>query len=151
LAKEAVVSTMGVLYKAKGYDVDEQNNDSTTSDNEESVTTALAANSVFTPLTAISFLVFNLLVIPCFAAVATARSELKSVKWTFFVIFFWFVTAWTTSFLVYQIGSLLKGVNWINLITGVFIVGIILFAIFRRKSKKNDKCNGCDKCPKGRM
>jgi ferrous iron transport protein B len=147
LAKEAVVSTMGVLYKAKGYIPDEQVDDSAAS-SEESVTTALVVNAVFSPLTAISFVIFNLLVIPCFAAVATARSELKSAKWTLFVIFFWFATAWITTFLVYQTGALLKNVNLVNVIAGIFITGIILFAFFRRKNKKN-KCAECDKCPKG--
>ncbi|MDR1582162.1 MAG: ferrous iron transport protein B [Prevotellaceae bacterium] len=146
LAKEAVVSTMGVLYKAQGYDPDVQG-DPDIQSSEESVTTALAANAVFSPLTAISFVIFNLLVIPCFATVATARSELKSAKWTFFVVAFWLATAWVTSFLVFQIGSLLKEINWINIIAIIFITGIILFAIFRRKNKKNDNCNGCDKCP----
>jgi ferrous iron transport protein B len=146
LAKEAVVSTMGVLYKAQGYAPDTQGDVSAQS-SEESVTAALAANAVFSPLTAISFVVFNLLVIPCFATVATAHSELKSAKWTFFVMAFWFATAWITSFLVFQIGSLLKEVNWINIISILFIAGVILFAIFRRKNKKNDDCNGCDKCP----
>jgi ferrous iron transport protein B len=150
LAKEAVVSTMGVLYKAQGYDPSVQTGNAETFDSEKSVTAALAANFVFTPLTAISFIVFNLLVIPCFAAVATARSELKSAKWTFFVIVFWFATAWITSFLVYQTGSLLKEVNLINVITAAFVIGIVLFAVFRRKGKKN-KCAGCDKCPRGEM
>jgi uncharacterized RDD family membrane protein YckC len=90
------------------------------------------------------------LVIPCFAAVATAHSELKSIKWTFFVILFWFATAWIASFLVYQTGSLLKEVNPANVIIGMFIAGIILFAVFRHKRRK-DKCAGCDKCPKGKM
>jgi ferrous iron transport protein B len=120
------------------------------SNDKNPVTTALIANAVFSPLSAISFIVFNLLVIPCFAAVATARSELKSAKWTFFVILFWFATAWIASFLVYQTGSLLKGVNPVNVIIGIFIAGIILFAVFRRKSRKN-KCADCDKCPKGKM
>jgi ferrous iron transport protein B len=147
LAKEAVVSTMGVLYKAEGYAPGEQQSgDSAPSG--EAVTAALIANAVFSPLTAISFVIFNLLVIPCFAAVATARSELKSAKWTCFVILFWFATAWITTFIVYQTGALLKNVNLVNIIAGLFIAGIILFAIFRRKSRKN-KCADCDKCPKG--
>jgi ferrous iron transport protein B len=141
LAKEAVVSTMGVLYNAQ-YDVHGD------SESSEAVTAALITNAVFTPLTLISFIIFNLLVIPCFAAVATARSELKSIKWTFFIIFFWFATAWITSFIVYQTGLLLKNANLINVIAGLFIIGIILSAIFRLKNKKN-KCAGCDKCPKG--
>ncbi|MDR2383746.1 MAG: ferrous iron transport protein B [Prevotellaceae bacterium] len=144
LAKEAVVSTMGVLYKANGYGPGEQVDDL----NNEKVTMALEANAVFSPLSAISFVIFNLLVIPCFAAVATARSELKSAKWTSFVILFWLATAWITSFLVYQTGALLKEVNWINLIAALFITAVILFSIFRRKRKKN-KCADCDKCPMG--
>jgi ferrous iron transport protein B len=144
LAKEAVVSTMGVLYKANGYGPGEQTGDFS----NEKVTMALEANAVFSPLSAISFVIFNLLVIPCFAAMATARSELKSAKWTLFVIFFWLATAWLTSFLVYQTGVLLKEVNWINLIAALFIITIILLSIFRRKNKKN-KCAGCDKCPMG--
>jgi ferrous iron transport protein B len=144
LAKEAVVSTMGVLYKANGYGPGEQADDLS----NEKVTMALEANAVFSPLSAISFVIFNLLVIPCFAAMATARSELKSAKWTFFVIAFWLATAWFTSFLVYQTGVLLKEVNWINIIIVLFIAGVILFSVFRRKNKKN-KCADCDKCPMG--
>jgi ferrous iron transport protein B len=147
LAKEAVVSTMGVLYQAQGYDANAPEYDPNVQVREESVTTALAG--VFTPLTAISFIIFNLLVIPCFAAVATARSELKSAKWTFFIIAFWFATAWITSFVVYQTGSLLQNVNLTNVIIAVFIIGVILYAVFRRKSKK-DRCAGCTKCPKGK-
>jgi ferrous iron transport protein B len=140
LAKEAVVSTMGVLYKAQGYSPDAPEYDADIQISEESVTTALYG--VFTPLTAISFVIFNLLVIPCFAAVATAHSELKSAKWTFFTIAFWFATAWITSFLIYQTGSLFKNANPTNIIIAVFIIGIILFAIFRYKRKKN-KCANC--------
>jgi ferrous iron transport protein B len=142
LAKEAVVSTMGVLYKAQGYDPDAQgyNPDS---QNHEEVTIALSANAVFTPLSAISFIIFNLLVIPCFAALTNAHAELKSIKWTVFVIIFWFATAWITSFLVYQAGLLLKDVNWANVIICLFIAGVVLFAVFRRKNK-NSKCRNCD-------
>jgi ferrous iron transport protein B len=148
LAKEAVVSTMGVLYHAQGYDPAAPGYDPNAQPGEEPVTLALAG--VFTPLTAISFIIFNLLVIPCFAAVATARSELKSAKWTFFIIAFWFATAWITSFLVYQTCSLLKGVNLTNVIIAIFIAGVIAFSIFRRKGRK-DKCAGCTKCPKGSL
>ncbi|MDR1887414.1 MAG: ferrous iron transport protein B [Prevotellaceae bacterium] len=141
LAKEAVVSTMGVLYKVPGYDPN-------VSGSEAQVADTLQADGVFTGLTAISFVVFNLLVIPCVAAVATARSELKSAKWMFFVIGFWFATAWTASFLVYQAGSLLSRAGWINAVIFLFIVGIVLFAIFMRRKNKKDKCKGCNKCGK---
>jgi ferrous iron transport protein B len=142
IAKEAVVSTMGVLY-IPGF-VGEG-----TQGEEALLVTALASLSVFSPLSAMSFMVFNLLTIPCFAALATAFAELKSVKWMLFTVGFWFATAWITSFLIYQVGSLLQGVNWINVIIFVFIVGLILFSFFRRKSKK-DKCIGCTRCPKGK-
>jgi ferrous iron transport protein B len=144
LAKEAVVSTMGVLYRAQGYVLDEQADNSIGSDTEK-VTAALTANAVFTPITAISFIIFNLLVIPCFAAVATARSELKSVKWTVFVIVFWFATAWLTSFVVYQTATLLKNVNLINIIATVIIIVIILITIVGRRTRKNN-CANCNKC-----
>jgi ferrous iron transport protein B len=149
LAKEAVVSTMGVLYKAQGYDPNVQGYNPDSQKHEE-VTVALAANAVFSPLSAVSFIVFNLLVIPCFAAVANAHSELKSTKWTVFVILFWFATAWISSFLVYRTGLLLKDVSLANIIIFLFIAGVILSAIFRRRNKNNN-CSNCDKCHNCKM
>lgn len=88
IAKEAVVSTMGVLV-------------GTTADG---LTTSLGA--MFTPLTATSFLIFTLLYTPCVAAIATIRRELGSVIQTIGVIVAQCGVAWICAMLVYQIGSL---------------------------------------------
>ncbi len=88
IAKEAVVSTMGVLI-------------GTTADG---LTTSLG--SLFTPLTAAAFLIFTLLYTPCVAAIATIRRELGSTVQTIGVILAQCGVAWICAFLVYRIGSL---------------------------------------------
>ncbi len=100
IAKEMVVSTMGVLY-APGANGDALEDDAAAT----ALGAALAAT--FSPLAALSFMVFNLLSVPCMAAVATAHAELKSPRWTFFAVAFWLGLAWTVSFAIFQIGSLL--------------------------------------------
>lgn len=89
-AKETVVSTFGILFAAT-----------------DDASRNAALSSVFTPLTAFSFLVFVLLYIPCFAATSTIAKELRSVKYTTFSIFMQLGFAWVISFLVYQCGLLL--------------------------------------------
>ena len=89
-AKETVVSTFGILFG--------------TADEASSVA---ALNSVFTPLSAFSFLVFVLLYIPCFAALSAIRREMRSAKWTAFAIVMQLAVAWVASFIVYQGGRLL--------------------------------------------
>ena len=88
-AKEAVVSTMGVLM---GTGLEGLSN---------------ALSSVFTPLTAASFLVFTLLYTPCVAAIATLKAELGSRLHTAGVIVLQCVIAWVCAFIVYNIGLLL--------------------------------------------
>lgn len=88
-AKEAVVSTMGVL----------------TGTGLEGLSNALS--SVFTPLTAASFLVFTLLYTPCVAAIATLKAELGSRLHTAGVIALQCAVAWVCAFIVYNIGLLL--------------------------------------------
>lgn len=89
VAKEAVVSTMLVLYSA-------------------SDTTALTGmlSGVFTPLSAFSFMVFCLLYIPCISAFVTIKREMGSMKWAAVSAVIQLVAAYTVSLLVYQIGSL---------------------------------------------
>ena len=90
VAKETVVSTLGILYLAQ---------------NEAAQAAALQA--AFTPLSALSFLVFVLLYIPCFAAVSSIGKEMRSAKWTLFSIALQLGLAWVVSFLVYNTGRLL--------------------------------------------
>ena len=99
IAKEMVVSTMGVLYDP-GVEGD------ALEDETASSALALSIIAVFSPLAAISYMAFNLLSVPCMAAVATAHSELRSAKWTWTTIAFWIGTAWVVSFLIFQVGSL---------------------------------------------
>ena len=62
--------------------------------------------TAFLPVAAIAF---NLLSVPCMAAVATAHGELKNKKWTGIALIFWITTDWIVSFLIYNIGSLIFG------------------------------------------
>ena len=63
--------------------------------------------STFSPAAALAFMAFNLLSVPCMAAVAAAHGELGSRKWTFLTIGFWIATAWFISFLIFNVGTLL--------------------------------------------
>lgn len=100
IAKEMVVSTMGVLYNP-GVEGDALE--------DEGAATAMVATitATFSPLAAVSFMAFNLLSVPCMAAVAAVHGELRSAKKTWSCIGFWILTAWVVSFLIYNIGRLL--------------------------------------------
>lgn len=89
LAKEVVVSTLGVVYKTGGRGLD----------------VALAAH--FTPLSAYAFMVMTLLYAPCIATIATIKSETKSLKWTLATLAYGLTVAWVFAVLVYQVGTLL--------------------------------------------
>ncbi|WP_143415683.1 ferrous iron transport protein B [Geobacillus sp. E263] len=90
LAKEVVVSTMNIIYHAKDMDLLQG-----------------AITQHFTPLSALSFMVFVLLYIPCLATVATIRKETGSRKWTFISIGCALSIAYVISFLIYQGGTML--------------------------------------------
>ena len=98
IAKEAVVSTLGVLYGAG--DLLEDDSEFTAN----AFATAVAAS--FSPAAALAFMSFNLLSIPCMAAVGALRAEMKNKKWFFGTLLFWVVVAWVVSTLVYQIGNI---------------------------------------------
>jgi len=90
LAKEVVVGTMGAIFAVE----------------EGILGNTIAAQLGWTPLIAISFMVFCLLYVPCVAALGAIRSETKSWKWTGVTAFYTTVVAWVLAVLVYQIGSL---------------------------------------------
>ncbi|MFO7687910.1 MAG: nucleoside recognition domain-containing protein, partial [Desulfobacterales bacterium] len=94
VAKEIVVSTLGVLYAAGE------------SDDSDALRTALKASGM-TPLAALSMMVFVLLYLPCLATVIAIRRETGSLKWMFFSIFYSTSVAWLAAFCVYQTGRLL--------------------------------------------
>jgi ferrous iron transport protein B len=98
IAKEAVVSTLGVLYTGEVME------------SEVAGDTLIASIAgTFSPVAALSFMAFNLLSIPCLAALSALTSEMRSMKWTCFSIAFWVIMAWIVSFLVYTIGSIVLG------------------------------------------
>ncbi|MEW6696680.1 MAG: ferrous iron transport protein B [Bacillota bacterium] len=98
LAKEAVVSTLGVLYGVAELA-------------EEAVEAATQLQSsigaAFTGLSAYAFMVFTLLYTPCMAVIGTVKKELGSWKWTLFAAIYPFVLAWLVSLVIYQGGRLL--------------------------------------------
>jgi ferrous iron transport protein B len=95
VAKEIVVSTLGVLYAA-GADVNEES---------EALRRSLRASGM-TPLGAYTLMAFVLIYIPCLATVAVIRRETNSWKWTGFSIGYSLVLAWMVSFLIYQGGRI---------------------------------------------
>lgn len=94
IAKESVVSTMGILHGVGEVAED---------------TTALASvlQGVFTPLSAYAFMAFTLLYMPCMAAFATIKREMNSWKWTLFTVGYQTGVAWIIAFLIFQVGRLI--------------------------------------------
>ena len=91
-AKEAVVGILGMVYAAGSSDPG---------------ALALQIQNVFTPLTAVSFMVMVLFYTPCAAAIATVKKETNSYKWAIFMAVYTFVIGWLAAVLVYQVGTLL--------------------------------------------
>ena len=101
LAKESVLSTMGILYGTPDISTEA----------EDAVETAAAmADSMggaFTMMSALAFMVFTQLYTPCVTALGTIRKETGKWKWVFFAAGYTFAAAWVVSLLVYQGGRLL--------------------------------------------
>lgn len=120
IAKENVVGTFGVLFG--GFDEVAENGWQVWANLREA----------FTPLAAYSFLVFNLLCAPCFAAMGAIRREMNSAKWTFFAIAYQTLLAYSASLVVYQLGLLFTGAwNIFGLIAAALIISLVVFMILR--------------------
>lgn len=102
MAKEAVVSTIGILYGADEDAVDVDDAEGTA---EVLNTTGMA--TAFTPLAALAFMVFTQLYSPCVTALGTIKKEAQSWKWMGFAFLYTCAVAWIASLLVYQVGRLL--------------------------------------------
>ncbi len=102
MAKEAVVSTMGILYGTDELSTEDE-------DLEESASTLIGTSlgSAFTPLAALAFMVFTQLYSPCMTALGTIKKETQSWKWMAFAFFYTCAVAWIASLIVYQGGKLL--------------------------------------------
>ena len=117
IAKENVVGTFGVLY----HYADEL------SDNGDEIWPEVAAS--FTALSAYSFMIFNLLCAPCFAAMGAIKREMNNGKWTAIAIGYMCLVAYCASLVVYQIGGLITGEVGFNIFT-IVAVAIIVFTIY---------------------
>ena len=127
-AKEAIVSTMGVLANVAG-------------DTEDAVNVAAGVASWFpTGIAAFSFLMFNLLDSPCLAAIATMAKEMNSKKWFWFAIIFQNVFAYLVCLCFYQIGSLVTGGAFgVGTAVGFIVLIVMLFLLFRPDPYKDQK------------
>ncbi len=121
IAKENVVSTFGVLFGV-GAEVAED---------DPSLWTAVAAH--YTPLVAYSFMIFNLLCAPCFAAMGAIKREMNNWKWTLGAIGYMCGLAYVVSFIVYQIGSLFVGGGFgIGTVIAILAVIAIVYLLVRK-------------------
>ena len=85
-----------------------------------------------TKLAAYSFLVFNLLCAPCFAAIGAIKREMNSAKWTWFAIGYQCLFAYAVSLMIYQIGSVFAGgMNFIGLIAALAVLAAMLYMLFK--------------------
>ena len=88
----------------------------------------------FPALSAYSFLVFNLLCAPCFAAIGAIKREMNNAKWTWFAIGYQTVFAYTMSFMLYQFGLLFTGAAGFSIGTAIaaVILVVYLWLLFRK-------------------
>jgi len=116
VAKENIVGTMGVVYGAEGLAM---------------VYSTLAAS--FTKVAGYSFLIFNLLCAPCFAAMGAIRREMNSRKWTWFAIGYECGFAYLVALAIYQIGSMFAGYgNVFGFIVALIVVAFGVYMLVRR-------------------
>ena len=105
VAKEIVVSTMGVLYQVD-YEADENSSSLQNKLKEQTFKQGeLKGQKVFTPLTAYTMMLFVLIYFPCIAVIAAIKKE-SNIKWATFTMVYTTAIAWIVAFLAYQIGSL---------------------------------------------
>jgi len=116
VAKENIVGTMGILYGSGD------------------LTAWQALGQAFNSISGYSFLVFNLLCAPCFAAIGAIRREMNSAKWTWFAIGYQCGFAYVIAFLINQIGALFAGnANVAGLIFAVAALAAIVYMLFFKK------------------
>ena len=113
VAKENIVGTMGILYGGSG-------------------TVYSNLQMAFTAISGYSFLVFNLLCAPCFAAIGAIKREMNNAKWTWFAIGYQCVFAYAVALMVNQFGNLFTGnVNVIGLIAALIVLVFIIYMMFK--------------------
>ena len=132
VAKEEVVGVFGTLFAVAGDALEMVEN------GEFAGLVNIAAQ--FTPLSAYSFLIFNLLCAPCFAAIGAIRREMNSGKWTLAAIGWECGFAYACALIVYQLGGLLTGDTAFGpgVICAVFVFAVIIVAMIRPYKESAD-------------
>lgn len=127
IAKENVVGTLGVLFGFAEVA-------------EDGVEIWGTMQQVFTPVAAYSFLVFNLLCAPCFAAIGAVRRELGG-KWTLIAVGYQCLLAYMVSLCIYQFGALLTGAAsfCVGTVAAIIILVVFLYLLFRPQPKPESK------------
>ena len=116
VAKENIVGTMGILYGSG------------------ELTAYQAMSQAFTSVAGFSFLVFNLLCAPCFAAIGAIKREMNNAKWTWFAIGYQCGFAYVISFLVNQIGGIFTGdMNIVGLVFSLAALACMVYMLFIKK------------------
>ena len=143
VAKEEVVSTFGVLYGV----TDEEGEDAAMGIVEDGGMSADEMAEALSPiaqsfdessnghgqLAAFSFLLFNLLCAPCFAAMGAIKREMNNAKWTLFAIGYQCVLAYSVSLVVYQLGLLFSGAGFgVATAVAILLVALLAYLVFRK-------------------
>ena len=133
IAKEQVVMTFGTLYSFAGE----------LSEAGEEIWALVAAD--FGPVTAYSFMIFQLLCAPCFAAIGAIKREMHSGKWTAITIGYMCGFAYAISLIVYQLGGLFTGEATFSMFTvlAIAVLAALLYLILRKgyQPKQNENIN----------
>ena len=127
VAKENVVATLGILF---GF--------AEVAENGDEIWTLFAQN--FTALSAYSFLVFNLLCAPCFAAIGAIRREMGSAKWTWIAIGYQCIFAYIISLIIFQLGNwFTTGILSIGTVVGILLLAVMVYLLVRPAPKETGK------------
>ncbi len=127
IAKENVIGTFGVLYGWVGE----------ISENGDEIWAMVAAD--FSALSAYSFMLFNLLCAPCFAAMGAIKREMNNWRWTLSAIGYMCVFAYAVSLIFYQLGSLFAyGTFGVGTVAALLLLAGILYMLFRRNPYNED-------------
>lgn len=136
IAKENVVSTFGILYNFTGEELAENGNE---------IWTAFAQNlgelsGGHSALAGYSFMVFNLLCAPCFAAIGAIKREMNSAKWTLFAVGYQCAFAYVISFIIFQLGCLFAGdASIIGTITAYIALALLIYMLVRKNKYDSNK------------
>ena len=117
VAKENIVGTLGILYGAEG-------------------SAYIGISAAFSKVAGLSFLSFNLLCAPCFAAIGAIKREMNSAKWTWFAVGYQCLFAYLVALVVYQFGSLFTGnANVLLLCVAILVAAYFLYMLFKKERK----------------